>query len=252
MTGTTTPTPGNAAQDIPMDVEALLARFEAYRPPPAPGPTPFWPPRVRPARWRGNRRDVATDAIHYDRAEIAALLALLDRQGVGRGRVLLSDFYSGLTTLFWGMRFDEVFTISVRDHGEPVLSDGRHTIFFGRVGDMPFLHGMAARTGVLDALLIDGTVRYDLVMILYYTFRPLVRDGGLVVFFHTEDGHTEDGHTEDGHTKDGHTKDGGDPSGGVPRFLAGLRSGDIDGIAHAVENLGIPGGLGIAYERIVA
>lgn len=210
--------------------ETLLSRFEAYQPQPTGAIAPFWPPRVRPRRWRGNRRDITVDAIHYDRAEIAALLALLDEKSVGRGRVLLSDFYSGLSTLFWGLAFDKVFTFSVRDHAEPSLSDGKHTIFFGRVGDMPFLYQSAERIGEIDALLIDGTVRYDLVMILYYTFRRHLRDKGIVVFFNT--------------------RDTSEPSGGIPRFLSGLRSAEIDGIAHTVHDLDVVGGQGIAYEQV--
>lgn len=120
--------------------------------------------------------------------------------------------------------------ISLRPFPDRRLEDGRFTLHFGRVGDMPFLYEAAGRIGRLDALLIDGSVRYDLAMILYYTFRPLVAPGGIVLFLHTAPD--------------------GDPLNGIGRFIAGLRSGEIDGAAHEVADLGVPGGIGISYEIV--
>lgn len=222
------------APDAPDAVEALLRRFEAYDPAARRPVTGFWPPPVRPARWNGDRRAVTADAIHYDRAETAALLRRLDDLGVGRGRILVSDFYSGLSSLLWGERFAEVHAISLRPFPDRRLEDGRFTLHFGRVGDMPFLYEAAGRIGRLDALLIDGSVRYDLAMILYYTFRPLVAPGGIVLFLHT--------------APDRDPPNG--PPNGIGRFIAGLRSGEIDGAAHEVADLDVRSGLGVGYEIV--
>lgn len=210
------------------DTEALLRRFETYDPAKRTPRAPFWPPLVRPARWNGNRRDVTADAIHYDREEVAVLLRRLDALGVGRERALLSDFYSGLSSLLWSERFATLHSFSLRPFAERRLEAGRVTIHFGRVGDMPFLYEAAGWIGPLDALLIDGSVRYDLAMTLYYSFRPLVVPGGAVLFFHT--------------------KPDGDPKNGIGRLIADLRSGDVDGIEHTITDLNTPGKVGIGYE----
>lgn len=220
-----------AKKETGEEIEALLHRFEAYDPAARLVTTPFWPPAVRPARWNGNRRDVSANAIHYDRVEVATLLHQLDALGVARGRVLISDFYSGLSSLLWGEVFQDVHAISVRPFPERRLNDGRFSIFFGRVGDMPFMYEVADQIGRLDALLIDGTVRYDLVMILYYTFRRLVSPGGIVIFSHTA--------PDD------------DPLNGVARFITDLRSGEADGIAHRIDDQDPRySGIGIAWELV--
>lgn len=216
-------------------VEAALRRFEAYDPAGRRTVTDFWPPAIRPAGWNGDPRRVTDDTIHYDRAELAELLSRLDEQGVANRRVLISDYYSGLSSLLWGEFFEEVCAISIRPYPVDHLADGRFSICFGLVGNMPFLYSITGRLQWLDALVIDGTRRYDLVMTLYYTFRPLVAPGGVVVFVNT--------------------LDRGDVRNGIPRFIRDLRSGEADGIAHRISELSLSDPavrqpLGIAWETV--
>ncbi|SMH41563.1 class I SAM-dependent methyltransferase [Azospirillum agricola] len=215
----------------PVCAEDLLRRFEAYDPYGSSPISSFWPPRVRPRRWNGDRRDATADAIHYDRAETAALINLLAGRGRPRRRVLISDFYSGLSCRLWGELFETVEAISLRPFPEPVLQDGRFRIHFGLIGDLPFLYRALSDMRPLDVVIIDGTVRYDLVMTLYYTVRRIVADGGLIVFLHTCV-------TEPGN----HTR----------RFVEGLRQGSIDGLSHTINDLAFAGtgGLGVAFEEI--
>lgn len=226
--------PMNSPTDDPMrdsalnNVETLLRRFESYDPTFRQPITSFWPPPVRPACWNGNRRDVTAHSLHYNRLEISALLCRLDELGVGREKILVSDFYSGLSSLLWSERFREVHSISIRPFHDSWLKDGNFTIHFGRIGDMPFLYRAAARMGTLDTLLIDGTVRYDLAMILYYTFARQIFPGGVVVFLHA--------------------KPDGDPLNGIERLISDLRSGAADGKCHQIEDLNESNGLGIRYE----
>lgn len=210
---------------------AAIERFERYRPPAdLPKTGAVWPPRVAPLAWNGRRRDVVADAFHHDRDETLAAVDRILALGKRRRRALVSDFYNGLGCLLWGELYDQVTSISVRPAVQPVERADGQSVWFGRVGDMPFMYRMLTADRPIDALIIDGAMRYDLVMTLYYAVRLVMADGGLVAFFNT--------HVDE-------------PDNHLPRFLDDLRSGAVDGIEHVFETIPRPpGGLGVAIEII--
>lgn len=210
---------------------AALERFERYHPPADRASDAVWPPAIRPLAWNGNPRDIRTNAIHYDRAETEALMVRMLELQLPRRRAFVSDLYSGLTCLLWGELFERVGTFSIRPSQVPAVHHGRFSIWFGRIGDMPFMYNALASFRPVDFLAIDGTVRYDLVMILYFTIRRIMPPGGLIAFFNTRQV---------------------GPGNDIPRFLDDLSRGAIDGIDHHLDPLpAFPGGVGVTCEVVI-
>jgi hypothetical protein len=212
----------------PITAEAALGRLEAYRPS-VTGTLPrFWPPAVSCDGWNAER---APNSIHYSRSEVSEVICAMFRHGIVGGDIVLTSFNNGLPSILWSELFDRVITIGSCDELAQPLSEGKHTILPGSIGDPAFMETVIAELTSLRVVVIDDT-RYASIISPYFLLRPLVKRPGMIVFTNSGPFQPE--------------------STGARRFVADLRNGLLDNSPHEIRELNYdPKGPGMCYELLV-
>jgi hypothetical protein len=198
----------------------------AYRPPIAGSAgIDVWPPRVRCPDWNGAP---APGGVPYAKSEISQVIRTICQLGIDSGRVLLTSFGNGLTSVLWGSVFDAVTVVCPDSTSRPPLVDGKYTVCFGSIGEASSMLKLAGEIGAVRGLVIDES-RYASAMSSYFTFRHHIERPGIVVFSNTGPDIVDDD--------------------GTRRFVNELRAGFVDGRRHEIVDVEpASGGPGMTYE----
>lgn len=204
-------------------VTNTLQAFESYTPPPPDPDGAPWPPQTAPASWGSSA------GVPYDRDETVALFKALLGLGIKREQAIVSSQGNGLPSLLWEQLFDRVLTVAEHPEGAEPLVDGKQTLMFGSVATTRFMLAVLERAPSPTLLVLDDR-RYSKLISPYYLVRHAMAKPGVIVFVDTAP----------------RPQDGNE---GMQTFLAGLRSGETDGIRHDIRDIHL-GGRGFSYELV--
>ncbi|KKL86761.1 hypothetical protein LCGC14_1941480, partial [marine sediment metagenome] len=186
----------------------------------------------RPRTLRAVWADGYAPVIYQHRAEAEALLkVMLDRKLSGTA-VEIGLEHGGLHMLLRQV-CRKVISVDIAAHkvlefARRVPADRRSILICGSTSQRRTVLAVEkAADGPVDVLFIDGDHAYEAVKSDYFTYRHVVRPGGLIAL----------------HDTAGRS----DEHRGVSVFLAQLRSGQLDGRPHKIHDI-IRGGTGISYE----
>lgn len=211
--------------DPSADFRTTLALEEFRRFEPTAPRNPYWPPQASMTAWgiRGG------GGIHYGLEETRSMLNALLQSGVRRKRAVITHYQNGLPSVLWGTLFDHVTTIRQQPKLDTPFVEGKHTIEFGSIDNTKFMYDVINRVGEPNLLVLDGA-RYSELISPYYLFREVLSRPGMIIFASAA---------------------GDDALGpGVPRFIADLRSGAIDGVHHDIVDVIPRDGAGLSYELV--
>ncbi len=179
--------------------------------------------------------DAFCPIIYQHRKEAEEFLTILLQRGLTGKAVELGLEHGGMHMLLRQVCRKKVVTVDKMSHkvlrfAKRLPADGRSALVCGDTGHRKTVLAVEkAVSGSADVLFIDADHTYGGVRSDYFTYRHLVRRGG-VVAFHDTAGRSEEHR-------------------GVAMLLGQLRDGTLDGRRHTIHDI-IHDGTGISYEIV--
>ena len=174
---------------------------------------------IEPIKWASRDSSIG---LHYGRNETKTLFGAIIRSGVARNQAVVTDHRNGLPGSLWEVVFDRVVTLS----NNTTTPNGRHQ---SRSDDAMAMLSIFERAGNIDLLVLEGS-RYADISCTYHLLQKVLAKPGMVVFVGT-------------------AARAAQPYA-APRFIADLRSGELDGIRHNIIDIAPQDGAGFCYEMM--